>query len=161
MRQPIKPTWVVVMDSSTAAFYALHHDDSGGRRIDPAAPDMDSNLHRHSADLKSDKPGSGFASAGSSVRHGMEPPHDFHKLEKHDFVHAVVHFLNGARNEHKFERLALVAPRRTIGELRHEFPDPLRKCVWREIDKDLVKLNAHDLWERLAPALVEELSSGM
>ena len=29
MRQPIKPTWIVVMDSSTANFYALHHDENG------------------------------------------------------------------------------------------------------------------------------------
>lgn len=160
MRHPIKPTWIVVMDSSVAYFYTLHHGENGERRIDEAAPSMESNLHRRSSDVKSDKPGRGMRAAGASARHAMEPPHDYHKLEKHDFVHAVAGYLNDARNANKFERLVLVAPDRSLGELRQELVDPLRKCVWREIDKDLVKLNVQDLWARLAPALQEELTPG-
>lgn len=158
MRQPIKPTWIVVMDSSVAHFYALHHDEDGNRNIDEAAPDMQSNIHRRSQDLKSDKPGRGFSSAATDARHAMEPPHDYHKLEKHDFVHTVVAYLDAMRNAHKFERLVIVAPDRSLGEFRREMRDPLRRCVWREVDKDLVRLNAQELWLRLAPALQEELT---
>lgn len=157
MRHPIIPTWIVVMDSSVANFYALHHDDAGGRRIEPVADVMHSDLHRHSQDLKSDQPGRGFPAAGSAARHGMEPQHDYHKLEKHEFVRAVAARLKSAQDAHKFERLVLVAPERSLGELRGELAGTLAKVVWREVGKDLVKLNDRDLWARLEPELRETL----
>jgi protein required for attachment to host cells len=155
MKNGMKQTWIVVMDSSVAHFYSLHRDAHGTGRIDAVADEMVSHLHRHSRDLKSDEPGRGFRSAGSTARHGMEPPHDYHKLEKHDFVRAVAGALGRAHNAHKFERLVLVAPERSIGELRGELDEPVKKSVWREIGKDLVKLNDQELWARIGPELQE------
>lgn len=154
MNHTTKPTWIVVMDSTAAHFYALH-EHVGGRSIESAAESMQSGLHAHAADVKSDKPGRGFPSAGSSARHAMEPHHDYHKQEKHNFVHALAKFLQHAHDEHKFERLAIVAPDRSLGELRSELPDMVKRVVWREIPKDLTKLGQQDLWARLAPELQE------
>ena len=159
MKHPIKPTWIVVMDSSVARFYALRHDDGGERRIDAVADAMESDLHRHSQDLKSDKPGRGFRAGNSTARHAMEPPHDYHKLEKHDFVRAVAAALKTAHDGHKFERLALVAPDRSLGELRGALDDSVRKTVWREVPKDFVKFSDQELWARLEPALQETVGS--
>ena len=159
MRHPIKPTWIAVMDSSAARFYALHHDADGNRRMEAAADPLESDLHRHSQDVVSDKPGRGFRAGNSSARHGMEPPHDYHKLEKHDFVHVVAARLKSAFDEHKFERLVVVAPVRSLGEMREALDDTVKKCVWREVGKDLVKLSDHDLWARLEPELREEIGS--
>lgn len=158
MKHKVKPTWIVVMDSSTARFYVLRQDE-GGRRIEEAADAMESGLHRHSADVKSDRPGRGFRSGNSTARHAMEPPQDFHKLEKHDFVHAVAQKLRAAHDAHEFERLAVVAPERSLGELRNLLPDNVKNAVWREIAKDLVKLNDQELWARVAPALEEHLGT--
>ena len=151
----MKPTWVVVMDSSAAHFYRMHRDAHGVGHIDAAADPMVSDLHRHSRDLKSDEPGRGFSAANSAARHAMEPPHDYHKLEKHDFVRAVAGALKSAHDGHKFERLVLVAPARSIGELRHELAETVKKTVWREIGKDLVKLNDQELWDRIEAELQE------
>lgn len=153
MKRRSKPTWIVVMDSTAADFYLLRDDD--GRSLAPAAERMESELHRHASDLKSDAPGRRFPGAGATARHGMEPQHDYHKLEKHAFVHAVSGFLDRAFNERKFERLVLVAPARSLGELRGELSAKVREAVWQEVPKDLMKLGAQDLWARLAPALEE------
>ncbi len=159
MKSKLEPTWIVVMDSAVAYFYALH-DGETGRHIEPVAETMHSHLHRHSSDLKSDGPGRGFRASNSAARHAMEPPHDYHKLEKHDFVHAVSQFLERAYDDHKFKRLAIVAPERGLGELRLELPEKVKRTVWHEIAKDLVKLGQRDLWARLATALDESRSSG-
>jgi len=159
MRDEFETTWIVVMDSSMARFYTLKHDANANRCIEPVGDAMESGLHTHARDLKSDKPGRGFRAAGSTARHGMEPPHDYHKLEKHDFVHAVAARLKSAQDANKFARLAVVAPDRSLGELRSEMADTLKKVLWREVAKDLVKLNDHNLWIRLEPELREELGS--
>lgn len=154
MNKKMKKTWIVVADGASAQFYMLR-ESNAGRSIEPAADIMTSGIHRHAADLKSDKPGRAFAGAGSVVRAAVEPHHDYHKLEKHNFAHAVAAFLEHAFGEHKFERLVLVAPDRSLGELRSELPDKVKAVVWREILKDLAWLGPQDLWARIAPALEE------
>jgi protein required for attachment to host cells len=120
---------------------------------------MVSNLHKCARDLKSDKPGRGYRAGNETARHGFEPQHDYHKLEKHEFVRAVADTLKAATDASRYSRLALVTPSRSLGELRNELSDSVKKLVWREIPKDLVKLNDHDLWLRLEPELSEEIGS--
>lgn len=154
MTEKFAPTWVVVMDSTVAHFYALRKDDAG-RHLEVAAEEMRSGLHRHSSDLKSDEPGRAFRAGGSAARHAMEPRHDYHKLEKHDFVHAVCLFLENAFDDHAFERLVIVAPERALGEFRHEISDKMRRTIRHEVAKDLTKLGPQDLWVRLSSVFDE------
>lgn len=158
MTRKTKKTWIVVADSASAKFFQLR-EDANGRSLKPAASDMASGIHRHAADLKSDKPGRAFASAGSSARSAMEPHHDYHKLEKHEFVRTVAGFLERAFEAHKFERLVLVAPDRSLGEFRSELSSKLTAMLWREIPKDLTALGPQDLWAHLDPALEEGQTS--
>lgn len=152
-KKPVK-TWIVVADSASAQFYALH--ESGAEcSIEPVAETMVSGIHRHAADLKSDKPGRAFAGAGSAMRSALEPHHDYHKLEKHDFIRAIAMFLEHAFAEHKFERLILAAPDRSLGELRRELPDKVRAAVRYEIPKDLTKLERRDLRAHLEQTFKE------
>ncbi len=154
MVRKTKKTWVVVADSAAAQFFQIH-ENASGRSLEPAASDMASGIHRHASDLKSDEPGRAFAGAGSSARSAMEPRHDYHKLEKHEFVRAVSASLEKAFEAHKFERLVLVAPVRSLGEFRKEFSPKLMAALWREIPKDVMKLGPQDLWARIGPALEE------
>lgn len=153
--QKVIPTWIVVTDSARACFYKLHEKD-GVRGIEQGAEPMVSHIEHHSADLKSDRPGRSFSSA-NGVRHAVEPHHDYHKLEKHDFMQSVARFLEQAFDLHAFERLVLVAPERSIGELRKLLPKKVEKCIWHEIGHDLMKLNAQELWLRIAPELKEHV----
>lgn len=155
MRQPIPATWIVVVDSTRASFYTLHHDANGHRRIDEISRPLISGLHAHAHDLGGDRPGRSKSAAGSVQHYAYEPPHDAHKLEKHNFVEAVVHELKAAYDAHRFVRLAIIAPERTIGEIRAVAPDTLRKAIWREIGKDLTKLSPKELWLRIGSELID------
>ena len=154
MKRKTKKTWIAVADGASAQFYELHEGEAD-RSLEPAAETMIAGLHRHAGDLKSDKPGRVFAGARSPRRTAVEPHHDYHKLEKHDFVHAVAAFLDRAYDAHKFERLVLVVPDRSLGEFRSELSGKVKTVVWREIPKDVTKLGPQDLWARIGPALRE------
>ena len=90
------------------------------RQARPAGlPDMVAPQSRlRSRDLKSDKPGRSYSSSRSGVRHALEPPHDYHKLEKHRFMATLATTLDTACSRREFDDLVLVAPRRSLGELR-------------------------------------------
>ncbi len=158
MKRKTKKTWVVVADSASAQFFQIREDTNGGS-LEPVAPDMASGIHRHASDLKSDEPGRAFAGTGSAARSAMEPHHDYHKLEKHEFVRAVAASLERAFAAHKFDRLVLVAPERSLGEFRKELSSKLSGALWHEIPKDVTKLGPQDLWARIGPTLRESGSA--
>jgi protein required for attachment to host cells len=139
----------VVTDSARARFF-VHR--KGSAKLVPArnADMVGLDSRRHARDLKSDKPGRSFSSARSGVRHALEPPHDYRKLEKHKFVASVVSTLGEARERKEFDRLIVVAPRRTLGELRSLMPQQVRDCLFQEVAKDLSNEPESRLWSRLA-----------
>jgi protein required for attachment to host cells len=136
---------VVVFDGARARFFRYWPNG----KLTPLQ-EMESGLHRNNQETVTDKPGRGFGSAGSAVRHGMEPKHDPHKMEKHNFVHAIVKLLDDAYDQGKFERLAVVAPKRSLGEFRELASSKLHKLIWREVAKDLTHYSNDELTARLA-----------
>lgn len=150
------PTWIVVADASTAKFF-LMADHTG---MENAAPAMVSKVQPHARDVKSDRPGRGFVSANGASRHAFEPPHDYHKLQKHDFAQDVTRFLEQSYDDHQFERLVLVAPDRLLGELRKLLPHKMQKCVWHAFPHDYVKLTQEEIWAHISPQLKEHVQPG-
>ena len=142
------------MDSSRADFWRLETDENGRERLDEVTTPMYSHLHAHARDVRSDQPGR-YQRGASSQQDTFDTEHDPHKLEKHDFVRKVVERLQSAHDAHEFARLAIVAPQRTIGEMRALAGEKLSRTFWREIGKDLVKLNRDQLWTHISPDLVE------
>lgn len=155
MRRPFPATWIVVMDSSRAFFWRLETDENGQERIEEVATPMYSHLHAHGRDVRSDQPGRYQRGGSRQQQDTFEPEHDPHKLEKHDFIRKVVERLQSAHDAHEFVRLVIVAPERTIGEIRTLAKEKLSRTFWREIGKDLVKLDPAQLWMHIAPELVE------
>jgi protein required for attachment to host cells len=140
---------IVVFDGGKARFFRFKADG-----LHPAA-EMESGLHRFTRETVSDKPGRGFASAGGGVRHAMEPKHDPHKQEKHDFVHRLVDLLDDAYDQHSFRHLIVVAPERSLGEFREIASAKLRNVVVKELGKELTQYSVPELEERLRPVLTE------
>jgi protein required for attachment to host cells len=136
----------------------LVFDGAGGRYF-KRSPDgrlqllneIRSGLHRKTSDAVSDRPGRTFASTGIGVRHAYEAKHDKHKMEKHNFVHAIVKALDDSYDRGEFKQLALVAPERSLGEFHALAPDKLLKAVVREVPKELTQLSVHELESRLKP----------
>jgi len=140
----------VVFDGAGARFFKYQAD--GHLR---ASAEMHSGLHRFTREAVSDKQGRTFSSAGG-VRHAYEPKHDHHKMEKHDFVHALVATLDDAYDQGAYKHLIVVAPERSIGEFRKLASPKLRALVLREVPKEFTQFPEHELEERLRPILAEE-----
>ena len=88
-------TWIVVADGARGRFLKPNEDSNGLVSVglaDLVAPQS----RQRPRNLKSDKPGRRYSSSRSGVRHALEPPHDYHKLEKHRFMATLAEALDDA-----------------------------------------------------------------
>ena len=152
MARKVPVTWVVVADGARARFFTPHE---GGRKFAVVGPGnlVAPQSKQRPRALGSDKPGRGFASAGSSGRHAFETRHDAHKLEKHRFMVVLAEALDAACAAKAVDRLVLVLPRRSLGELRPLLPRRVASRVQLEIAKDLTTQTMTALWRQLSPKL--------
>jgi protein required for attachment to host cells len=141
--------WIVVADSARARFFVPSEDAKklvSLRSADLVAPQS----RVRPRELKSDKPGRSYSSARGGVRHAFEPPHDYHKIEKHRFARTLADALDSACKNREFDAIILVAPRRSLGELRSLLSKRVQGRVRLEIARDLTTETPTGLWRRLA-----------
>lgn len=86
-------------------------------------------------DQKSDAPGLSYSSAGSG-RSTMDET-DFHQLGEDRFASDAAELLKRRALAHEFESLIIVAPPRTLGELRKHYHSEVSSRITGELDKDL------------------------
>ena len=86
-------------------------------------------------DQKSDGPGRAFSSVGSG-RSAFEEA-DFHQLEENRFAAETAEMLKQRALRNDFDSLIVVAPPRTLGELRKHYHKEVEKRLAGEIAKDL------------------------
>lgn len=91
----------------------------------------------------SDKPGRGFAGAHSTRRSAMEPT-DWHEIEEHRFARRVSAALETLMRGQKAPALVVVAPPRTLADLRQALHGDVKARLIGEIDKDLT---GRPVWE--------------
>jgi protein required for attachment to host cells len=89
-----------------------------------------------------------FERAGGG-RHAVEQGRGVH--EQDPFVLRVAEALNQQAERGAFERLAIVAPARTLNALREELAPAARDRLARSLAKDLTKVPDHDLDRWLRP----------
>ena len=90
-----------------------------------------------------DRPGRGFKRAATNRRSSMETT-DWHELEKERFVSRVTSAMEQFVRAEHIKAIILVAPARTLGELRQALHADVRKRVIAEVEKDLTK---HAVWD--------------
>jgi len=95
--------------------------------------------------MGSERPGRSFASARSGTRHSIEPRVDWHRFEKEKFAHGIAKLLDAARVRKAFHHLVLVAPPKTLGELRAALDKQTQAMVTSEVAKDLTRHPIDDL----------------
>ncbi|MFN3389722.1 MAG: host attachment family protein [Allosphingosinicella sp.] len=83
-----------------------------------------------------DEPGRTFDSSGGAGRSAYEET-DFHQLEEDRFAHETAELLKKRALRNEFESLIIVAPPRTLGELRKHYHKEVEKRLAGEIAKDL------------------------
>ena len=87
-------------------------------------------------DQKTDEAGRTFDASGGAGRSAYEET-DFHQLEEDRFAHETAELLKKRALRNEFEALIIVAPPRTLGELRKHYHKEVEKRLAGEIAKDL------------------------
>jgi len=87
-------------------------------------------------DQKTDAPGHTFDASGGAGRSAYEEV-DFHQLEEDRFAAETADMLKKRALKNEFESLIIVAPPRTLGELRKHYHKEVEKRLAAEVAKDL------------------------
>lgn len=147
-----KRTLVVVADGARARFLEPRHDRHTlvpASRADMVWPES----RQPRRDIVSDRPGRGENTASPSIRSAFDAPSDYHKFEKHRFTAALAEVLDDVHQRGEYDRLILVAPRRSLGELHGLLSPQVKKMVSHEVAKDLTASAPESLWQALEKAL--------
>jgi len=106
--------------------------EGGGEKTNPRTRDQGT-----------DQPGRAFASVGGA-RSAVEQT-DFHQLEEDRFAADVAGMLGQLARAGDFEELIVVAPPRTLAELRGNYDRAVAGKVVAEVDKDLTRHPVPDI----------------
>ena len=87
-------------------------------------------------DIKTDDAGRAFDASGGPGRSAYEEV-DFHQLEEDRFAAEAAEMLKQRALRNEFESVIVVAPPRTLGELRKHYHKEVEKRLTGEIAKDL------------------------
>lgn len=99
---------------------------------------------------KTDAPGRSFQSVGA--RRSAYEEADFHQLEEDRFAAETAELLNRRALENDFESLIVIAPPRTLGELRKSYHKAVENRLAGEIGKDLTRHSIAEIEQALIAA---------
>ena len=102
----------------------------------------------------SDKPGRGFASAGSARRSAMEPT-DWHEIEQHRFAERSSEALERLMRARAAPALVVAAPPRTLADLRAALHPDVRQRILLEINRDFVNQPVWEIERHVIASLAE------
>jgi protein required for attachment to host cells len=100
-------------------------------------------------DQGTDRPGRVFQSAAKNKRSGVDTT-DWHELEKERFAKRVASALEQLVRAKRIKAIVVVAPPRTLAELRNAFHADVKNRIVAEIEKDLTKLPVGEIEKHLA-----------
>lgn len=130
--KPIR-TWVLIADAARARVFETRGKGSGLTPVQDMA--LDAEL-APSHEIGTDRPGRAFDSVGTG-RHAMESPSDPHREQKRQFARRIADAVEGRRAAKSFDRLVVVAPAVTMGDLRAALTDKVKAAIAAEVVADL------------------------
>ena len=95
-----------------------------------------------------DRPGRVFKRAATNRRSGVAAT-DWHEVEKHRFARRVAAAMEELVHAKKVKTIIIVAPPRTLADLRQAFHADVKTKIVAEIGKDLTKHPAADIEKHL------------
>ena len=125
-------SFIVVADGKKALFFRNQGDADFPNLILEQKQQHENPADR---DQKSDEPGRAFSSIGD--RRSAYEEADYHKLGEDRFAAETAEMLKQKAFRNDFDSLIVVAPPRTLGELRKHFHKEVEKRLTGEIAKDL------------------------
>ena len=134
-------TWVLIADAARAKVFETKGRGTGLTAV------ADMSLEAEvppSRELGNDRPGRSFDSVGNA-RHAMQPPSDPHRKQKRQFARRIAEAVQARQAANSFDRLVVVAPPVTMGDLRAELPEKVKAAVTAEVVADLTKTPVAEL----------------
>ena len=125
-------SFVVVADGRKMLFFRNEGDDVHPNLEVERVREQD---NPSDGDQKSDRPGRASSSVGSARSAFTEV--DFHQLEEDRFASETAELLRKRALNNDFESLIIVAPPKTLGELRKHYHKEVESRLTGEIAKDL------------------------
>ena len=125
-------TFVVVADGRKMLFFRNEGDAAYPNLVVERVREQDNPPDR---DQSTDAPGSASSSVGSSRSSYQET--DFHQLEEDRFAAETADLLKKRALANDYEALVIVAPPKTLGELRKHYHKEVSNRLIGELDKDL------------------------
>lgn len=95
-----------------------------------------------------DKPGAFGKAMGSGRRSAVEPA-DWHDLNEHRFARTVAGAIEQVMRERKVPALVIVAPPRTLADLRNALHADVAARVIAEVNKDLTRHPVNEIEKHL------------
>jgi protein required for attachment to host cells len=140
-------TWIVVADGARAL---VVRQTGAGAPLEPVpGHEFVNPSQERTRDLGTDRPGRVTESNLPGQRHAIEPRIDWHRFEKKKFARSIAERLEASAETKAFDRLVLVAPPETLGELRANLGKHGAAKVAGEVAKDLTQIGVSDLPDHL------------
>jgi protein required for attachment to host cells len=137
MKKPVIPqdALVFVGDGRKALFLRNHGDAKfPNLRTEKVFDQENPSTHEQG----SDRPGR-LSEAHISGRRSAVEPTDWHDIEEHRFARKVAAAVEQIVRGNEATALIVVAPPRTLADLRNAFHPDVKACIIAEINKDLTK----------------------
>lgn len=143
-------TWIVVADGARA--HVVRQTGAGAALESVPGEEFVNPSHGRTSDLGGDKPGRVADSSHLGTRHAIEQV-DWHRFEKKKFARSVAEHIERAAEAKSFDKLVLVAPPETLGELRAHLGKHGTAKVTSEIAKDLTHVPVDQIASHLGDAV--------
>lgn len=124
--------WVLVADGRKSL---LLRNEGDGELLNLRRVSVEQQDNPATRDQGTDQPGRLHGSTGQARSSTEET--DWHELEERRFATSVAERLNAAAMAKQFEDLIVVAPARTLAELRKHWSKDLQERLRAEVTKDL------------------------
>ena len=98
-----------------------------------------------------ERPGRAFKSAATTQRSAVEET-DWHHIEEHAFAGRVAEALERVVRDRQVKALVVIAPPRTLADLRQAFHADVKARVIAELNKDLTKMPLIEIEQHLQAA---------
>ena len=142
-------TWIVIADGAHAKVLERSVEKPALKTVDGLTVSIELPASR---DMLTDRPGRSFESHGRA-RHAKESRSDPHRELKRSFAKHLAGMLKTNLADKRYEKLVLVAPPATLGDLRDALVKTVRARVVAELAQDLVKTPHNQLRRHLADVL--------
>ncbi|MHA3841239.1 host attachment family protein [Sphingomonas aestuarii] len=140
-------TFIVVADGRKMLFFRNDGDAQNPNLVVERKREQD---NPSDGDQGTDRPGRSFSSVGPG-RSAYEET-DFHQLEEDRFAAETAELLKKRALNNDFEKLIIVAPPKTLGELRKHYHKEVESRLIGEIDKSLTGHPVEDIESALQAA---------